>query len=903
MNRWLKLGTKIIVWIVAVYSFLGFFIIPYTVQHYTPKIIKDTLNAQTIIDSVHLNPYTFDMKISNFMIKDQNNKNLVYFETLALNIDPAKILQNNIHLKHLTFDNLKFDVDIDKNKEINFQYILDHLSKSSTEVKETKSQDDNGAVIFSVDEFKMSNITLEFLDDSKSTPFKVKSKPISMAVKDIYIKPNHTNNLSLEIDTIDSGSVKLNSKLVVSPLSVKGDLALNEININKIFNYIKTDDMNFGLDTRPLNLKLDYSYELNNGEQDIIISNIDMDMAVVNFKQGVYEVITKDIMNTVDKVHLNINGGVTYEVDGIASRLGYVTFIDESKNSELEFTDIQTCVKKATSDKKAPITIAQSIRTPKKGDIFTNAKLVQEPIKVDVELQTKSIDITPYQVYMKEFINLHLKKGYFDSDSKINIKMEDNKTIIATSSDLSLSDLAVRNTATKQNIIDLKELKVSDISFKDEKLHIKDVTLQRPQIYFSINDNNTTSFSKLLVEQKASKQKVKKDDNKTDTKSSFIYAIDAVNIKNGMTLFQDKSLPKKFKSVNDKIDITLNNITSDTTKATKVKLKSVIDQYALVEADVKAVSAEPFKETAVELFIENIDVPSLSAYSGKFIGNKIASGKLGVTVGLDIKKGQLSSINKIKIKDLELGEKVESKDAIDAPVGLAIALLKDGRGYIDLDIPIDGDINNPKFHIGDVIGDVITNTIIGIVASPFKFLGAILGLDGDEMSSVNFVYGKSDIHITQRETLDNILKAFNERPNLKLIVKTAYIKEQDSKVIHDTKFQETYPVLFDEKNDFDDKFDYLEELYIEKFTKDEFKKLEGEDEEIYKRMVLKFKGLIKVSDEELKTLAQNRAKSIQEYLVSKKLDPSRVTIKDEIKLALEDKKIGKVTVEFEVDVK
>ncbi|MEA3354534.1 MAG: DUF748 domain-containing protein [Campylobacterota bacterium] len=904
MEKRTILFAKIIAWIVTAYSLLGFFIIPYTLQHFTPKIIKDTLNARVIINSVHLNPFTFHMKISNFIIKDDKNKNLVYFETLSFNIDPVKMVNNNIHLQHLIIDNLKFDVDIDKNKEINFQYILDHLSKNSTPKKETKVQEAK-PIIFSIDLFKLSNITLEFLDDSKSIPFKVKSMPVNMRVDDIKIKPNHTNNLSLNIDTINSGSVKLNSKLIVSPLSIKGDLALNHININKIFNYVKTEDMEFDLESRPLNLKLDYSYKINKGVQDIIISNIDMDTAVVNFKQGIYEVVTKDIINRVDKVHLNINGGFKYELEGLSSRLGYVTFIDESKNSELTFTDIQTCMKKATSDKKAPITLAQSINTPKKGEIFTNATFIQDPMNLDIDLQTKTIDITPYQIYMKEFVNLHLKKGYFDSDSKINIKKEDNKTIIDASSDLSLNTLAVKNSATKQNIIDIAKIKLSDISYKNDKLNIQNITLDTPKIYFSINDNNTTSFSNIAVTKKIDKkeQAIQTLKDEPKQKSNFIYSVDSLNIKNGMTLFQDKTFSKKFKSINDKINITIENITSDTTKATKLQLKSIIDKYALLEANGKAISAKPFKDSSVKLFIENIDTPSLSSYSGRFIGNKIARGKLGIKMELDIKKGQLQSINKIKIKDLELGEKVKSKDAIDAPVGLAIALLKDSSGYIDLDIPIDGDINNPQFHIGDIIGDVITNTIVSIVTSPFKFLAAIIGLEGDDISYMEFAYGKSQIELSQKEKLDNILKAFKQRPNLKLIIKSAYIEELDKPVLQDIKFKKNYLALFDPENDFDDRFDILEEIFIEKFTEDELERLEGEDEEIYKKMHNKLKKTIIITEDELRALAQKRAKSIQEYLLSKKLDKNRVTIKNEIKSALKDHNIDKVILEFEVDAK
>lgn len=239
---------------------------------------------------------------------------------------------------------------------------------------------------------------------------------------------------------------------------------------------------------------------------------------------------------------------------------------------------------------------------------------------------------------------------------------------------------------------------------------------------------------------------------------------------------------------------------------------------------------------------------------------------------------------------------------------MAIALLEDSRGFIDLDIPIDGNLRDPKFHLGDVIGDVVTNMIVGIVSAPFKFLALIAGIESDDLSNVEFAYGRYDIQITQKEKLDAIVKAFKERPNLTLVVKPSYIKDKDSLVLVDTKFKAQYPQFFDEKVSLEDRFTLAHDKYIEIYKEEEYKKLQEKFkdkklEEFYSALLDKFRSQVKVSDDELNTLALQRANSIKEYLKQNKLDTNRVIVKDEIKQMNYDSKIDNVVVEFEVDAK
>ena len=138
-------------------------------------------------------------------------------------------------------------------------------------------------------------------------------------------------------------------------------------------------------------------------------------------------------------------------------------------------------------------------------------------------------------------------------------------------------------------------------------------------------------------------------------------------------------------------------------------------------------------------------MPSLTPYSGKFIGYAIQKGKLSMDLSYKIKQGLMEGDNKINLDSLTLGEKIESDEATSLPLGLAIAILKDSKGQIDLNLPVSGDSNDPEFRYGAIVWKAIGNLIGGIVTSPFSLIGSILGIETQSLQSIDFAAGASEL--------------------------------------------------------------------------------------------------------------------------------------------------------------
>lgn len=169
--------------------------------------------------------------------------------------------------------------------------------------------------------------------------------------------------------------------------------------------------------------------------------------------------------------------------------------------------------------------------------------------------------------------------------------------------------------------------------------------------------------------------------------------------------------------------------------------------------------------------VRDLDLPPLSPYAIKYSGYGINRGKLSVDVSYVVRPdGQLTARNKVVLNQLSFGDKVEGSTA-SLPVKLAVALLADRNGVIDIDLPISGSLNDPQFSLGPIIVKVILNVIVKAITAPFSLLaGALGGGGGEELSSVGFAPGSARLTPEAQAGLDKVAKALTDRPALQLTV-------------------------------------------------------------------------------------------------------------------------------------
>ncbi len=245
--------------------------------------------------------------------------------------------------------------------------------------------------------------------------------------------------------------------------------------------------------------------------------------------------------------------------------------------------------------------------------------------------------------------------------------------------------------------------------------------------------------------------------------------IGLVRIINGSMNFADFSIKPNVATGIEELGGTIKGLSGRPDARADIQLDGKIDRYAPVTITGKVNFLAAVAYTDVKMSFKNVDLGVLSPYSGRFAGYRIDKGKLSVDLHYLIENRKLTAEHRIVVNQLQLGEHVDSPDATHLPVKLAIALLKDRNGVIDLDLPVTGSLDDPQFKLGRIIWKVVVNLIEKAVTAPFALLGKLFGGGGgEEMSYVDFAAGSATLDEASRAKLASLVKALDARPALNL---------------------------------------------------------------------------------------------------------------------------------------
>jgi hypothetical protein len=301
------------------------------------------------------------------------------------------------------------------------------------------------------------------------------------------------------------------------------------------------------------------------------------------------------------------------------------------------------------------------------------------------------------------------------------------------------------------------------------------------------------------------------------------------------------------------------------------------------------------KDLFVDLKVsfKDIELSPMSPYSGKYAGYGIEKGKLFLDLKYHIENRKLEAQNRIFLDQFTFGEKVDSPSATKLPVRLAVALLKNRKGEIDLNIPVTGSLDDPKFSIFRIILRVILNLLVKAATSPFALIGAVFG-GGEQLDYMEFDYGSAEIMGENATKLDTLIKALYDRTSIKLDIEGYVDPEKDKDALTQIFFQRKLKAqrlqeilkkgqpavpVDDIKIEPAEYEKFLKLAYkAEKFPKP--KNILGMAKDIpapeMEKLMLTY---IEVKEEDLRLLASQRAMNVKEAILkSGEVEPERVFV-------------------------
>ncbi len=849
---------------------------------------------------------TQKLELSNIDIS-QNKNSIVKLNKLMIEKLNLDLLKQDIKINNINIKDLYTNVISEKNG-LNLSKLIKESSpktQEKVEVEKTTTSESKPWNIL-VSNIKQANLDLTFSDKVNNTSVKTKKlntdiSSIKVIGSDILLnKLKITNPSIVYSDNKNDMNVSLNNNLIsLDKLSIlNNNIDINNIDISQseVSFKDKKASLNINLNKPKININ-----SLKIKDSNIYISNVKLNTPKLHFKDSKNKLDIQSKSTSLTTNDLNI-------IKSIIS-INKITL----DTPDLKFSDIKS---KLDVDTKGTNLIANKLNINGSKISMSSIALVNPKLNINDKTNKLQIDINKIKANVDSFLlnksdiliktakiskgsltfkDIKNKTDIYSKEMKINInKFKQSKNTLSLSS-ISLFDpsLSILNKKDKTNIL-AKNIDVSITGITNGKngLKILKTNISKPNISVVLEKNNTKANEKVATKTKATKTKEEKSSSKLD--------IGPININNAVLSFEDKNLPIPFKTIISKLSGNVSRL--DTTKSTtsKLKVNGVVDKYGTTQIT-GIVNPQSLKIlTDINMLFKNISMENFTPYTGKFIGKELESGKLDLDLKYNVQKSNLDAKNNIVITKLKLGKKVESKDAVSLPLDLAIALLEDSNGVIDLSIPITGNMDDPQFAIAPILWKAFVNLITKAITAPFSLLGAIFGFEANEINSVNFNYGQDEITPIQKETLDKITKILQKRPNLVLEFNPSYVKNKDLtalkksifdkfvsnelKNVKQKDYKEEYTELLEDLyEDFDQKLKPLKEQY----TKDIKAYITSLETYIISKQ--------KVDKSALSKLALNRVINIKNYLLNdKKINAKQVKTSKKIEVKVNSDKTSNI---------
>jgi outer membrane protein OmpA-like peptidoglycan-associated protein len=260
-----------------------------------------------------------------------------------------------------------------------------------------------------------------------------------------------------------------------------------------------------------------------------------------------------------------------------------------------------------------------------------------------------------------------------------------------------------------------------------------------------------------------------------------------LRVEGGQMDFADLSIKPSFAANITGLNGTVTGMSSDPKARAKVDFKGRVGEFSPVTI---AGELQPFayeRYTDIGMKFENISLPIFNPYSGKFAGYSIAKGKLTTDLHYTVQDRKLDAKHHIRIDQLEWGPATAEKTEATLPVKFATSLLKDADGVINLDIPVTGTLDDPKFRIGPIVWQIIRNILTKAITAPFRALGALFK-DAEESQFVDFAPGAATLDPATAERLGGLAKALAAKSDIRLNVPIATLPELDQVALVDQRF-------------------------------------------------------------------------------------------------------------------
>ena len=923
------------------YSLLGFLILPGIAQRIANQQLANYATVPASLQRIEFNPFSLELTLFNLRIGAQDDRQLA-FERLYLDLQWNSLWQRTLHLAAVQLVAPHAEVRFAEDGTLNLGQLFD--------VPETPPSADDERELFPlrIDQLQLARGHLAFRDRRPSEPIELVYDSLDLELHNLATRTDGSADARLTATGASGGRIDWQGDLNVQPLASRGQLQVSKLPLKDFWPYVR-DAAPLVLREGSIDLSTRYHLDLSDGlaltldSAQAAVAPLALDSPdgrkLVRLERLELSETTLDLARrqvSIGKLrsrHLETwaaraaDGELDWQklfaagpspsnadeqiADSETQTAGEpwqvllqdaqlrdyrVHLADRVPDDEvqLELGPLNLDISDFDSLATRPFSLKLDTGVGRQGAFQAQGQLQLNPISGQLAVTTRDIDLRIAQAYLSPLVSLELRSGMLSSELQVD-RQGTEPLAFSVRGSVDATQLHTLDTINNRDFVKWQRLQLSGLGYQHPRsLDIERIDLRQPYARFVVNPDLSTNLNDLLVKRD---EPAAQDASEQQAAEPLAIRIGGINIADGSANFADFSLRPPFVTAIQSLNGDIGVLSNREQKAASVNIAGKVDQYAPVSIKGSLTPFDPLQSLDIATSFRQVELTTLTPYSGKFAGYRIRKGRLNLDLHYRIEQGRLNAENKVVLEQLQLGEKVDSPDAVDLPVRLAVALLKDSKGTISIELPVQGNLNDPEFSVMPIVWQTLRNLVVRAAQAPFKFIAGLAGGGDADLSHVAFAGASSELDGNARKTLDTLAAALVERPALRLEVEGMANAAIDGPMLAEQRlqqeFRETQYRILQRRGDkvppdpseirieTSDEAPLLEGIYRSRLNQQppaEWKELDEEQRAERMRQAV----IDSWSDNAalLRRLSRERAAAIKGYLVDAGLESERVYLLD-----------------------
>ena len=806
--------------ILALVYFLGsWLLLPRVLQSQSERFIAERTGHRLSMDRPEFNPFDLSLKLHKLRLTEPDGTPLLGFKELLIDFSATSLYRRAWVFDAIRLDGLDASVVELPGQRLNWSALLEALKS-----KEAPAQPAAPLPRLEIASLIIADGHIELADRRTQPGFAVRIEPLDLHLEELSTLPDDKGKYRLAARTDLGARVLWQGGMTLNPLAVSGHFDIDELLLARLAPLVKLPPR-MAPPEGAVALSANYRFSQSGAQIDLVLDQIEAKIAglklrnkqdvqdaapllaldSIALKGGRFDLRQHGIavasialsgggvnlsrnaegrLNMLDLLPVpagkpasspaskqgttsgqNAEAGWHYRVDHVTLNGLHADFRDQtvSPAAQLALQDIAVGIDNVSDKLDAPWPLHASFNASTGGRFEAEGKMVAAEPSVDMQIKLSDLSLKPVQPYLGAATTLTLASGTVSAAGRARYGPGGT----GFSGGMAVNNLRLTEEGIQTDFLVWKSLTARNLTATPTALRIDDLALIGLDTQVIIAKDKTVNLSRVVRPRPvaATPAAAAKDSN---VPPPYRVDIDRLRVARSEMEFADYSLALPFGTRIHHLHGTINGLSSQPGAQGQIELDGQVDEYGLARAAGQVNLSDPTDYMDLKVIFKNIEMTRLTPYSATFAGRRIKSGKLSLDLDYKIKQRQLVGENKVVMDQLTLGERVESPQAKDLPLDLAIALLQDSDGRIDLGLPVSGSLDDPQFSFGGIIWKVITNVLTKVATAPFRALGALFGGGETALENVSFDAGRARLAPPEREKLVKLAATLGKRPRLAL---------------------------------------------------------------------------------------------------------------------------------------